>query len=180
MPIQNIGTLLENIVVTEGALALLDVCGDPDAPLEFANGFAMPPRSPWVAHKKNAGFDDAVLDRVRDANDATLPDAVAYSKLLQANLLIDRAQGPNAAMLVLGAWRDRPSCRMWLNDVSDGHYGNAIPHLQRIHELAKSTSATIGTGMEHRVRHAWRSWCQHFTSLRNIGLKVYRNGKVAG
>jgi len=140
MPIQNVGTLLENLVVTEAARALLEVCRDQAAPFEFLNAFAMPPRSRWVPHSQNAGFDDAVLDKVRDIGDPALPDGAAYPFLLRANLRADRMQGPNAALLVLGAWGGTGcSCRMWLNDVRDGHYDDAIPQLQQIHTVAAST-----------------------------------------
>jgi hypothetical protein len=151
MPIQNIGTLLENIVVAEAALALLDVREAPGAPLEFANAFAMPPRSPWVVHKKNAGFDDTVLDRVRDADDTAMHSAPAYARLLRANLREERTRGPNAAMLVAGAWFGQRPYRMWLNDVPDGHYGNAIPHLQEISELATATYGVDGAAKGFEV-----------------------------
>jgi hypothetical protein len=138
MPIQNVGTLLENLVVTEAARAVVDLCRDQDTPFEFLSALAMPPRSRWVPHKQNPGFDDAVLDKVRDTDNLALPDA-AYPHLLQANLRADRTQGPNAALLVLGALGDtRQACRMWLNDVPNGHYGDAIPQLRQIHALATS------------------------------------------
>jgi hypothetical protein len=75
MPIQNVGTLLENLVVTEAARAVVDLCRDQDTPFEFLSAFAMPPRSRWVPHKQNPGFDDAVLDKVRDTDNLALPDA---------------------------------------------------------------------------------------------------------
>jgi hypothetical protein len=41
-PIQNVGTLLENAVVVEAALAILEVPEAARGPLEFASAFAMP------------------------------------------------------------------------------------------------------------------------------------------
>jgi hypothetical protein len=38
MPIKNVGTLLENLVVTEATLALLPFCHE-QAPFEFLNSF---------------------------------------------------------------------------------------------------------------------------------------------
>jgi hypothetical protein len=138
MPIQNVGTLLENVVVTEDTFALLPLCHD-RAPFEFANSFAMPPLSPWCSHPQNAGFDDATLDRVRDARDSELPPSASYARLLRANLRSDRGQGPNAGLLVAAATLQAGvCCRMWLNDIRDGHYGDAIPQLEQIETEART------------------------------------------
>ena len=61
MPIQNVGTLLENLVVVEAASHLLTRCADTGATLEFVNAFAMPPLSEWRPNAQNAGFNDRVL-----------------------------------------------------------------------------------------------------------------------
>ena len=52
MPIRNMGTLLENLVLLE-AFRLLSA-SSPSSPLEFANSFAMPPLAPWIDHSHDA------------------------------------------------------------------------------------------------------------------------------
>ncbi len=134
MPIQNVGTLLENIVVTEAAFSLLPICTDGGGPVEFLNAFAMPPFSEWRPHRQNAGFDPAVLDRVRSTDLAN--GIVNFAALFRACLLSNPGSGPSSAMLVGGAARlSGCRCRMWLNDIPDGHYGNAVPALQEIDKL---------------------------------------------
>jgi hypothetical protein len=138
MPIQNVGTLLENVVITDASFALLALCRE-GTPLEFVNSFAMPPLSPWRPHSQTAGFDDATLDRVRDARDSELPPFASYARLLRTNLRSDRGQGPNAGLLVAAAsLQAGVSCRMWLNDIRCGHYGDAIPQLEQIENLART------------------------------------------
>lgn len=138
MPIQNVGTLLENLVVTEAALAPLRLC-HARAPFEFLNSFAMPPHTPWVPHSQNGGFEPVTLDRVRTAKDSALLQGVTYPGLLRANLHSDSGQGPNAALLIAGAiLQTRVPCRMWLNDIRNGHYGDAIPQLERIECTARA------------------------------------------
>jgi len=138
MPIQNVGTLLENVVVTEAALALLPLCRD-GLPLEFANAFAMPPLSEWRPHSQNAGFDDATLDRVKDARDFEFSPSASYARLLRTILRSDRGLGPNAGLLVAAvALQAGVCCRIWLNDIRNGHYGDAIPQLEQIETLART------------------------------------------
>lgn len=138
MPIQNIGTLLENIVLTETAGLIGGLECEQSRFLEFVNAFAMPPQSEWRPHRKNNGFEDAVLDRL--ALGKPFDDSTSmYARLLQANLRAQRTLGPNAAMLVMGAWSRRRFIRMWLNDVPDGHYGDCIADLKRIEEIAQAT-----------------------------------------
>jgi hypothetical protein len=136
MPIQNVGTLLENLVVTEASLALLSFCHE-SAPLEFVNAFAMPPLAPWRPHAQNVGFDTATLDRVRSECGPLMADGEAYPALLRANLRLDADMGPNAALLVAAACvKAGVPCRMWLNDIRDGHYGDAVPELEKMAALA--------------------------------------------
>jgi hypothetical protein len=89
MPIRNVGTLLENLVVTEAGLALLRKCCQ--APFDFVNSFAMPPCSPWRPHRQDSGLDAATLDRVRNATDPALLQG--YAGLLRATLRSDIEQG---------------------------------------------------------------------------------------
>ena len=138
MPIQNVGTLLENLVVVEAASHLLTRCADTGATLEFVNAFAMPPLSEWRPNAQNAGFNDRVLDRVLAASDATTYQAGVYPYLLSRVLTYNRQLGPNAALLVLGAWRQHKcvALRLWLNDLRNGHYGDAVDPLNNLAEVA--------------------------------------------
>jgi len=75
MPIQNVGTLLENLVVTEATLALLPLCNEL-APFEFLNSFAMPPCTPWVPHSQNDLGPSAALLVAR--GNITVPNPLSY------------------------------------------------------------------------------------------------------
>ena len=134
MPFQNTGTLLENLVVLEAARVLLRATAAADGPLTVATAFAMPPRGPWRYAAKYAHedvFTDAVLDRLAAADPADLAAApTSYAALLARCLRDDRAQGPNAALLVgLLAQRLRRPVRLWLNDLPDARarYGPSLP-----------------------------------------------------
>ncbi len=136
MPIQNVGTLLENLVVTEASTALLSFC-DRMAPFEFVNAFAMPPLSPWRPHAQNVGFDPDTLNEVRSECGSLGGAGEAYPALLRASLNQHPSLGPNAALLVAAACLNAGvPCRMWLNDIRDGHYGDALPELEKLATLA--------------------------------------------
>ncbi len=134
MPIQNVGTLLENLMVTEAAFHLFTRCADSGETLEFVNAFAMPPLSEWRPNAQNAGFNDVVFDKLLGGSDAAIRDAGAYPQLLRRVLTYDRRRGPNAALLVLGAWGQQNCAapRLWLNDIRDGRYGDAVAPLTDI------------------------------------------------
>lgn len=140
MPIQNVGTLLENLVVTEAASCLFTRCARSGETFEFVNSFAMPPLSPWSANAQNAGFDELTLDKLCESNDAIASTAGLYPRLLRRILKRNRDQGPNAALLVLGAWGEQEcaSPRLWLNDLRNGRYGNAIEPLAQIARTAET------------------------------------------
>lgn len=136
MPIQNVGTLLENLVVTEASMALLSFCHKM-VPFEFVNAFAMPPLSPWRPHAQNVGFDPGTLNKVQSERGSLLGAGAAYPALLRASLNQNPSVGPNAAMLVAAAClKAGVPCRMWLNDIRDGHYGDAVPELEKVATLA--------------------------------------------
>lgn len=147
MPIRNVGTLLENLVVVEAALSLLKRCRSDGARLDFVNSFAMPPLTPWCYHGQQSGFDAGTLERVVEATEPTsLQD---YAGLLRASLCTDKNRGPNAALLVAGASLQKEvHCRMWLNDIRNGHYGDAIPELEQTERCARNVyrSAAAGKG----------------------------------
>lgn len=97
MPIQNIGTLLENIVLVEAARVLISQTHER---LALVNAFAMPPLGSWrdgTKYEYQVGFADQVLERV-----VTLPTArpTSYIALLWRCLQHDRAQGPNGAAVL--------------------------------------------------------------------------------
>ena len=136
MPIQNVGTLLENLVVTEATLALLPLCNE-QAPFEFLNSFAMPPCTPWVPHSQN------------DRNPAQ--HCLSRGATLQSRI----------------------PCRMWLNDIRNGHYGDAIP------ELNGSTRLRERSMVHRRVKipvflFVFRTL--HIQALLGISPEYCRNG----
>ena len=103
MPIQNIGTLIENLVVTESAGALMD---DDDASdtLGFATAFAMPSLSEWRPHAQSVGMSDRALKQIRESRGDT-----DFLAAMSACLHQFPDRGPNGALLVavLAAIRNR-------------------------------------------------------------------------
>jgi hypothetical protein len=131
MPIQNIGTLIENLVVVEAAGLLLRRVGDRS--LGFATAFAMPPLSEWRPHSKAVGISDRALRQIRDSRDGS-----EFLKLLRLCLNRFPDQGPIGALLVALLARLRGSgLYLWANDIEAGHYGNAIPALGSIEALVR-------------------------------------------
>jgi hypothetical protein len=127
MPIQNVGTLIENIVVAESASVLLDHVCVPRR-LGFATAFAMPALSEWRPHSQAVGMSATALRAV-----ATGRGDSEFLEAMRVCLQHSPEQGPNAALLVsLVATRRRASLRLWANDIIGGHYGNAIPSLEQI------------------------------------------------
>ncbi len=122
MPIQNAGTLLENIVLLEAARTLS--CLDPvdEHPLDFINAFVLPPTSEWRGMERYAyqvGLGDSRLDHLSSLK--FQENDTSYPSLLQRCLRADRKQGPNGALLVGMMLRQSGrSCRMWLNDLAAG------------------------------------------------------------
>jgi hypothetical protein len=145
MPIRNMGTLLENVVVVE-AMRLLSRGSGESAPVDFLNSFAMPPLSGWCAHRTDYGFSAAQLNALQ-AGPPPGPSS-SYQALLwlclQQPFDLPGTLGPNGALLcAMLAQLDSYPVRFWLNDVPDGHYGNALPGLAAINETAQRvTGAT--------------------------------------
>jgi len=129
VPIQNVATLLENLVVAEAAIVLLDRLRPPQR-LGFATAFAMPTISEWRPHSQAVGISTAALQAVAaGGGDSEFIDS------MRACLRRFPGQGPNAALLVsLLATRRHVGVRVWANDIVDGHYGNAMPSLERVAE----------------------------------------------
>ncbi len=134
MPIRNMGTLLENIVVVE-AMRLLAQGNQEKLPIDFLNSFAMPPQSEWCEHGRDYGFSRAQLNTLR----VNRPPAQASSyegmlrACLQQPLGNPGTQGPNGALLVaMLAHHLTCPLRLWLNDIPNGHYRNGIHGLAKI------------------------------------------------
>jgi hypothetical protein len=152
MPIQNAGTLLENIVLLESARLLLRETGGDGRPLDIANAFAMPVFSEWrLAEKyvRHSAFNTNRLTRVLNADAG---EAGAYPALLQRCLRARPGQGPNGALLVaLLAGLEGRALRLWLNDLPDdaGHYPGALASLER---LAATVEEILGAHTITAVR----------------------------
>lgn len=133
MPIQNVGTLIENLVVTECAGVLME-CVPSGQEFGFVTAFAMPPLTEWRSHSQAIGMSGAALQRVSASRGGT-----DFVNVMRACLRHSLEHGPNAALLValLAALR-RKGLYVWANDVEDGHYGNAIPRLERLEEVVRN------------------------------------------
>jgi hypothetical protein len=131
MPIQNIGTLIENIVVTEAASSVLDR-SDGNGCVGFVSAFAMPTLSEWRPHAQATGMSSNALDQISRGADGT-----DFLRTMSRILSFGRDRGPNGVLLaaVLAGLRGA-RLRVWANDITNGHYGNAIPSLMKVGELA--------------------------------------------
>lgn len=131
MPIQNVGTLLENLVVAEATALMLDrLCG---ARLGFACAFAMPTLSEWRPHRQNIGISTDVLQRVAQRTDDN-----GFTGVMARCLQYKIQDGPNGVLLAsLVASLRKAALRVWANDIVVGHYGNAIPSLETVQELVE-------------------------------------------
>ncbi|MCC6668596.1 MAG: hypothetical protein IT375_32930 [Polyangiaceae bacterium] len=130
MPIRNVGTLLENIVLIEAAKLAFEDWGKS---AKFASAFAMPPLSPWRPHSNDARFDAEFIAR-RTASTQPSDD---YAGLLATCMRSDPSLGPSGALLVgVLARRLRVDVRWWLNDLDVGaHYEGALSGIRRFHEI---------------------------------------------
>jgi hypothetical protein len=142
MPIQNVGTLLENIVLLEATRLVCHRTRGDGRPVEFANSFAMPPLSAWrdaERYEYQAAFTSSRLARLRKMAD--VGDPAGYAALLRDCMAQDASRGPNGALLVAAlAGRERRALRMWLNDLPDGegHYTGAVSSLRALGETVRS------------------------------------------
>ena len=116
MPIRNMGTLLENIVLVE-AMRLLTHGDQPNAPIDFINSFAMPVLSNWVPHRTDYGFSAAQLDALRAGPQPSPVDSYQGMmwSCLQQPLGQPGTQVPNGALLcaMLAMHLNWPM-RLWL------------------------------------------------------------------
>lgn len=142
MPIRNMGTLLENIVVVEA----LRACAQANlaAPIDFLNSFAMPPLAGWYVHKTDYGFSAAHMNALQAGQQPAAQES--YQGMLWSCLqqppMQPGTQGPNGALLcsMLAHYLRRP-IRLWLNDIPNGHYGNALPGLAAINKIVQQVLA---------------------------------------
>jgi hypothetical protein len=132
MPIQNIATLIENLVVTETAGLLMDRIGT-DQRLGFATAFAMPALSEWCPHPQSVGISTEALRQIAESGGGS-----EFCSVMGHCLRYRSDRGPNGALLVsLVATLRRAGLNLWANDIPDGHYGNAIPSLTNIAEVVR-------------------------------------------
>jgi hypothetical protein len=143
MPVQNHGTLLENIVLVEAGRLLCRRTAGTAGPLEFANAFVLPPMSEWRGKDRYAnqpGMRDERLDRLLATE---TQDDASYGALLSRCLRSDRGRGPNGALLVALLLRqaDR-SGRLWLNDLTeeDARYEGTVAELGHLHAVVDELS----------------------------------------
>jgi len=143
MPIRNMGTLLENIVLVE-TMRLLAQGNQERQPIDLLNSFAMPPLSGWCAHRTDYGFSAAQLNALLVGPQAAPADS--YQAMLWSCLQQPSGEpgtlGPNGALLC-SILAQHLSCpiRLWLNDIPHGHYGNALPGLAAINATVQRVLA---------------------------------------
>ncbi len=132
MPIQNVGTLLENLVVAETAALLLDRI-EPDESLGLATAFAMPVLSEWRRHSQSVGISSGALQQI-----ATSSGGGDFVDVIRRCLRHRPDRGPNGALIVsLLATLRQAHLNLWANDVHPGHYGDAIPSLRSIEHVVQ-------------------------------------------
>ena len=144
MPLQNTGTLLENLTLVEASRLVFEATS---GPVDLASAFAMPPLTVWRRAEKYAAdsplFTIAQLNAVAAHPSSTHPDS--YRGLLRQCLRHDRTRGPNGALLValLALHRSR-SLRAWVEDVGAGtaHYGPTVPALEALGTYASAIGAS--------------------------------------
>ncbi len=146
MPIQNVGTLIENLVVTEAAAVLLD-CVAPGQSLGFATAFAMPPLSEWRPHNQAVGMSTNALQGIRNSSGGT-----DFLEVMRACLLHSVEEGPSGTLLVglLAALRGK-QLQVWANDIEEGHYGNAIPALEQLEATVRNILPSSGASLKMSV-----------------------------
>ncbi len=143
MPLQNTGTLLENLVLVESARLLFD---ETQGIVDIASAFSMPPLTVWRRAEKYSYdsplFTIAQLNAVANGY-ATEPES--YRELLRQCLAYDRMRGPNGVLLVglLALQRER-TLRAWVEDVSGAaaHYGPTRPVLEALGTYASAIGKT--------------------------------------
>jgi hypothetical protein len=172
MPIQNVGSLIENMVVTETAGLLLDRMGA-DQDLGFATAFAMPALSEWRPHEQDVGISSEALCQISKSGGGS-----EFIDVMSRCLRYHPDRGPNGALLVsLLATLRRAGLSLWANDVVHGHYGNAIPSLENIagivQEIVPEFSPTVIVNVcdapypssLDNLRMTLRGWKHHVGAL---------------
>ncbi|MFG0333474.1 MAG: hypothetical protein ACF8TS_08945 [Maioricimonas sp. JB049] len=136
MPIRNLGTLLESIVLVEAARSIFAIV-ESGQTIEFVNAFAMPPLTIWSDHTQDRGFDTVALEALK--NRPPNQQESTCMRLLRRCLLHNSECGPNGALFVNMLLREssHPS-RIWLNDLPDdggAHYPDAPYGFDQIEAL---------------------------------------------
>lgn len=158
MPIRNVGTLLENIVLAEAARLLIGQATD-SCRLEFVNAFAMPPLTQWTGtddspqHPHDYNFSPDILSGLAGSDQELTPGG--YPNLLR-RCLRHSGQGPNGAVLVgMLAALAGVETKLWLNDRPDAdpdaHYPNAITELRGLPGLVGTLLSTKADRLDVEV-----------------------------
>ena len=142
MPIRNMGTLLENIVLIEAVRRFAR--DHMVAPIDILNSFAMPPLSAWNENGNDYGFSETQLSELLSSQRRLTP--ASFQGMLRSCLQQPPQQpgtlGPNGALLCrLLTYHLQCPTRLWLNDTRNGHYGDAIPDLMEINLKAQQVLA---------------------------------------
>lgn len=114
MPRRNLGTLLENVVLTETVRLLTEK--QPSGTVEFINSFVMPPLANW-GKKEN---DNSLSPRVLETMSYQLKYTSAYAKLMRLIYDTEAAKGPSGALLAAMSLKQSGlQGRFWLNDLAE-------------------------------------------------------------
>ncbi len=150
MPIENLGTLLENIVLVETARFVMNRTAT-RGPIEFVNSFAMPPISEWRTPVSSGCFNPARRQTLHGL--PPLPPQ-GYAGLFRTLTAPPPSpgEGPSGALLVgLLARRMGVPVRFWLNDLANGaHYPGTIAGLQEFAHILQ-TFEPVGPDPEEVV-----------------------------
>ena len=143
MPIQNAGTIVENIALIECARLVFEEFPTTNEPVEFVNSFAMSPFTPWRGPGDYLLNAELILANVQKPG----PDRT-HSGLFATCCTPNLAQGPSGALLVgLLAQRWGVPMRFWLNDLSsDPHYPDTMAGLQ---SFDSTLAALAPSGLPH-------------------------------
>ncbi len=179
MPVRNVGTLLENIVLVESARLVLEQTREHGELVDFVNSFAMAPLTPWLRHANESRFDEArIAACVRTPGPPT-----TYSSLLALCCAPDSQLGPNGALLVgLLARHLGVPMRFWLNDLANGaRYPGTMASLQsfdatlaRLDPQGPAPTAVITCGASYpgslpSLQMTLDQWCDGGQPPRRIG-----------
>lgn len=184
MPIRNLGTLLENIVLVE-AFRLIDEILPAGEVIDFTNAFSMSPLSPWKGHKNDTGFNADIIAGLPKL--AENPGLQLYLRLLRRCAMRDLETGPSGTFLVtLAATLSGRPLRRWVNDLPDDderqHYPGTISLLNDLdylsEELAGRQSGQVPAmicavpypNSLEALRSTLMNWCEARPPIARLGF----------